>query len=192
MRQMDYQRLLPVFRQYRIFWSVCAFCLLLNLLFYLIGVRGQDAEVAELRNIYLELRTGGKEQSGGDNILEQFLRAKADLQVFRSMLPEEKASEDISLELNRLLTRGGLDAMPVTLKPEGIVDLLMIRYTAEIRVEGAYSRLKQLLADIQNAPRLFCIEDLVLSGQIAGGGPVEMTLHIATYFRGSSQAADQQ
>ena len=183
----DFRRYLLVFQSNKSLWLVVGACLVINLIYFAVVTGEQKSRVARLHRNYREMREKDLDSVNRDGTIRQFIQAREQIQEFRKTLPEESASEKLSEEVNSLIRKNGLAVEPIVFKPEGIVDLLLLRYTADLTLQGPYPRHKQLLADIQNSPRLFCIETLSFDNSPAQARGVTLRLSISTYFRGSLQ-----
>jgi len=184
---LNFRRYLLVFHSNKSLWLVVGACLVINLLYFAVVTGEQKSRVARLHRDYREMREKDLDSVNRDGTIRQFIQARGQIQEFRKTLPEESVSEQLSEEVNALIQKNGLAVEPVVFKPEGIVDLLLLKYAADLTLQGPYPRLKQLLADIQNSPRLFCIETLSFDNSPSRTQGVIMTLSISTYFRGSLQ-----
>jgi len=184
---LNFRRYLLVFHSNKSLWLVVGACLVINLLYFAVVTGEQKSRVARLHRDYREMREKDLDSVNRDGTIRQFIQARGQIQEFRKTLPEESVSEQLSEEVNALIQKNGLAVEPVVFKPEGIVDLLLLKYAADLTLQGPYPRLKQLLADIQNSPRLFCIETLSFDNSPSRAQGVIMTLSISTYFRGSLQ-----
>ncbi|MFW5640718.1 MAG: type 4a pilus biogenesis protein PilO [Thermodesulfobacteriota bacterium] len=183
----DFRRYLLVFQSNKSLWLVVGACLVINLLYFAVVTGEQKSKVARLHQNYREMREKDLHSVNRDGAIRQFIQAREQIQAFRKTLPEESVSEQLSEEVNTLIQKNGLAVEPVVFKPEGIVDLLLLKYAADLTLQGPYPRLKQLLADIQNSPRLFCIETLSFENSPTQPGGVTLRVTISTYFRGSLQ-----
>lgn len=183
----DFRRYLLVFESHKSLWLVVGACLVINLLYYAVVTGEQKSRVARLHRDYREMREKDLHSVSRDGTIRHFIQAREQIQTFRMTLPEESVAEQLSEEVNTLIRKNGLALEPVLFKPEGIVDLLLLKYAADLTLQGPYPRLKQLLADIQNSPRMFCIESLAFENSPSRSRGVTMKLSISTYFRGSLQ-----
>jgi hypothetical protein len=68
-------------------------------------------------------------------------------------------------------------------KPSTVDILPLFKYTTHFNVTTTYPRLKGLLADVQEAPGLFCIEELSVENQSKDSESVVLSLTIAMYFK---------
>jgi len=81
-----------------------------------------------------------------------------------------------------VLSRHDFSINKLTFTPDKTSTLSLWKYVTSFKVTGEYAKLKTLLADIQNLPDLFCIENLTLKSE-KDKNLVDMTLRIATYFK---------
>lgn len=184
---IEFRPLSLVFQSNKPFWLLIGSFLLINLLAFFLVVQKEKNEVERLHREYMETREQERRSVDLGGAIEQYKQARDRVQAFRMMLPEESLSKELNEEINALIRKNGVSVEPVVFAPERIVDLLLLRYSAEMTLQGPYPRLKQLLADIQNSPRLFCIEQLSFENTPTRGGGVTLRLFISTYFRGSIQ-----
>jgi hypothetical protein len=165
----------------RLLWTACLILLAGNILFYTFFATAWRSRVGELQDLYAHKR--GLRAPEADDTAASYLKAKEDIQTFMDRLPEKATFTDRVRELNDILDRHGLSVENMTFKPsiDGILSLS--KYTTHFKVSATYGRLKRLLADIQEAPGLFCIEELSLENQSTDRESVVLSLGIATYFK---------
>ncbi|GBC59826.1 hypothetical protein DENIS_0767 [Desulfonema ishimotonii] len=178
-------QLKAAFRAYRVFWVVAAGVLLANILFYAIAVQEKVRETEALREAYMSKRKKTSVPVEADDKLRQYIGAKQALQAFRKMLPRNNRIREIENEVTALIGRNKLTADPPVFHSDGPGEMLLWCYRAELSVTGPYAGLKQFLADIQNSPRLYCIERLSLQNRSGATEQAEMVLDLSTWMRGS-------
>lgn len=187
------QGFILIFRHYREFWIIFSFLLLINCLYYIIPLKNKEKQIKQIQNELMETRKKNLEPVKTNDDVKNYISAKQGVQIFRKILPEEKSIMSIARQINDLINKNQLSGGPVKLNPQGIIDLFLLKYKAELKLTGSYSDLKQFLAEIQNLSNLFCIENLSLTNtssiRINKNNEeitlVDMELNIITYFRGS-------
>jgi len=117
-----------------------------------------------------------------DENQERFIKARADIELFKEKLPEKKDFAETASELFGILKKHRLDVGQSIYKPEAIDVKGLYKYSTSLNIKGSYTVLKTVLADIQESRTLFCIENLSISAG-PGDGAAEMKLKIAAYFR---------
>ena len=179
---MEFNRLIAALHFSRFFWVVCLVLLLLNLVFYTAFVRGQQDRIDELQRLYTQKREARVDRK--NPAMHGYFKANDDLQLFKDKLPPKAAFADTVGKLSVFLSRRGLPVQRMTYSPESVTTSLALwKYSTSFTVTGTYAQLKGLLADIQNSPELYCIEDLSFLNRSKETEKVDMTLKIATYFR---------
>jgi hypothetical protein len=165
----------------RFLWSACLILLAGNIFFHAFFSTAWRSRVGELQDLYVQRRavkaTGGGETAAG------YLKAREDIGAFMDRVPEKAAFTDRVRELNDILDRHGFSVEKMAFKPSTVDILPLSRYTTRFKVTATYPRLKGLLADIQEAPGLFCIEDLSVENQSRDSKSVVLSLGIAMYFK---------
>ncbi len=165
----------------RLLWSACLILLAGNIIFYAFFATAWRSRVGELQDIYAHER--GLRPTGGDDTAAGYLKARQDIQTFMDRLPEKATFTDRVKELNDILDRHGFSVEKMIFKPSTVDILPLSKYTTHFKVAAPYPMLKRLLADIQEAPGLFCIEDLSVENQSNDREKVVLSLGIATYFK---------
>jgi hypothetical protein len=165
----------------RLLWSACVLVLAGNIVFYFFFLTGWADKVSELQAVYAQKR--GRTMTGGDGAEVGYLKARKDVRTFVDRLPEKATFTDQVKELNDILGRNGLSVAKMTFKPSAVDVLSLSKYTTELKVAATYPKLKRLLADIQEAPGLFCIEGLSIENQSKDRENVVLSLVISMYFK---------
>ena len=165
-------------------------CLLAALLLaaLLWGVSGgQEREMAELREVYLETRKALSRPDAAPEGAFPAARVRGDLAEVRKRLFHVTELALQMRELSEYIRRSALSADRLSYDSRRIDPLPLWRYEASFRVVGEYAPLKRLLAMIQSSPHLFCIERIAFSREEGGnGGKVAMRLTLSTYLRGAA------
>jgi hypothetical protein len=165
----------------RLLWSACLILLAGNIVFYSFFSKDWGSRVNELQAIYAQKR--GLRNTVGDDAAAGYTKSREDIRTFMDRLPEKATFTDRVRELNDILDRHGLSVEKMSFKPS-IVDILPLsKYTTHFKVIATYLRLKGLLADIQEAPGLFCIEELSVENQSKDMESVVLSIGIAMYFK---------
>jgi Tfp pilus assembly protein PilO len=178
---MKYQRITNALRFNRFLWASCILILLFNLGYYAIHVQRQKDEIKKLQIIYSQKRNPGQGYPGQE--FASYMVAQLDLNIFRAKLPPKEKFVVLVKELNELLHRHGLDAGRMAFRPEEVASLKLWKYTSTFGVSGTYTQLKGFIADLQNSPSLFSLDNLSFLNRSNDGERVDMTLQISTYFR---------
>jgi Tfp pilus assembly protein PilO len=165
----------------RLLWSACVILLAGNIVFYSFFLKGWAGKVSELQAVYAQKRE--LTTTGGDDAEDGYLKARKDVRTFVDRLPEKATFTDRVRELHDILDRNGLSVEKMTFKPSSVDVLSLSKYTTEFKVAATYPRLKRLLADIQEAPGLFCIEGLSIENQSKDQENVVLSLVISMYFK---------
>jgi Tfp pilus assembly protein PilO len=178
---MNIGRIARLFHFNRFFWGMFCVLVLANLVFHWAIIRHQERRIEELQESYKARRTSLVSERNGPQ--ERILKAARDIESFRGQIPVKAKFTEVAAELSGIFARRGLPLEEMSYKPEHLESRALLKYSTSLRINGKYEQLKALLADIQGAKRLFCIEDIVFSNQSAQTESVKLGLSIATYFR---------
>jgi Tfp pilus assembly protein PilO len=180
---MRIDRLPKTILRYKFFWIACCLVLVANFAGYLLVIRNQRDNIDELHHKYIKIRKQSTQSvKKFEETTLQYLNVKKDLNTFTKMLPPVVTIADKARELATVIGKHNFTVNKMTFKPDKTSTLSLWKYTTSFKITGKYPELKVLLADIQNMPGLFCIENLVLN-RIKEKELVDMTLRISTYFR---------
>ncbi len=141
----------------------------------------QRQTMKDLQERYQKTRKGLPEKETGGQ--ESVLQAVTDMTAFKGRLPETGEFTRVVDDLFAVFERMGLPLEKMSFSPERDDSLGLVKYTTSFSVKGSYSKLRALLADIQNSQRLFCIEQLSFANQAGERGSVTLKLRIATYLK---------
>lgn len=179
---MEYRRFAQALRANRLFWLICGGLLILNLLFYIGFIKRQEGRIHQLQRVYTEKR--GAKVPARDVRVESYLKAGEDVLAFRENLQVKTSFAESVKELYDLLRKRDLGVVKMTYQPEPVEALGGVwKYSTSFTVTGAYANLKGLLADIQNSPSLFCIENLSFTNKSKDAEQIDMGLKIGMYFK---------
>lgn len=165
----------------RFLWCVCLILLAGNIFFHVFYATAWRGRIDVLQAFYAQKRA--LKATGGDETAVGYLKAREDIRAFMDRVPEKAAFTDRVRDLSDILDRHGLSVEKMTFKPSTVDILPLSKYTTYFKVTASYPRLKGLLADIQEAPGLFCIEDLSFENQSRDRENLVLSLGIAMYFK---------
>ncbi len=177
-------RVKAALREYRWAWLAWGLLMLAGLSVHVGWVRPRAEAAAELRRAFLETRRELTRVEEADSAVRRYLSAKEALQAFRRQMPEELALEALNAEIRELAAKHGLSWEPRRFRPEGMSELMVMRYALELRLRAPYPRLKGFLADLGNSPSLFCVEEFALLNRASNEPLAELQLRLVTYARG--------
>jgi hypothetical protein len=152
-----------------------------NIFFHAFFSTAWRSRVGELQDLYAQKRE--LKATGRDETAAGYLKAREDIRAFMDRVPDKAAFTDRVRELNDILDRHGLSVDKMIFKPSTVDILPLSKYTTQFKVTATYPGLKGLLADIQEAPGLFCIEELSVENQSKDRESVALSLGIAMYFK---------
>ncbi len=179
---MDLFLLKKYILKYKIFWGICGMIFTANLVFYASVIDKQKTMLASLQEKYSNTRQLGLPGSSPKNPFLQYKMAEQSWQTFILKLPQMSMVTYGIKELKKKISTYGSSVNKLVFRPEKIDSLELWKYSIEISVIGRYENVRQLLADIQNSPSLFCIEKLSVKRDKQEGS-VNLKLGIATYCR---------
>jgi hypothetical protein len=165
----------------RFLWGACLILLAGNIFFHVFYASAWRGRIDGLQDLYAQKRA--LKATGGDETAVGYLKAGEDIRAFVDRVPEKAAFTDRVRDLGDILGRHGLSVEKMTFKPSTVDILPVSKYTTHFKVTASYPRLKALLADIQEATGLFCIEDLSFESQSRDSENVVLSLGIAMYFK---------
>lgn len=180
-------RTLAALRAYRWAWIGIALLLGFGLFHYVSVVHPRAERVDALQRTFLESRRRLAQVTQADSAIRRYLSAKERLQTFRQALPEERALRTLSAEIQGYIADHGIVAEdgPVRFRPDGVGDLVLVRYVLPIKLLAPYGALKAFLADLGNSPSLFCLEAFALYNRSGETAQAELELTVVTYARAS-------
>jgi len=170
-------------KSFRFFWIAVVLGLLLNLIYYGLNISGKKRVIAQMKGQYMTTRRQLVSEESQDKQVQSIMAAREDLLSFRKDLPEEWDVDTVAEAIDRLVFQNELSGNIVELNPQGIVDFFFLKYSAEIRAQGTFANLKQMLADLQNLSYLICVHGV--SFKNIGEDKAEVSLTISTYFKGN-------
>ena len=170
-----------ILKNYKFFSALIIVVILLNFILYLSLIRNQKKQIAELQQTYLEQRKEGEVKISDKT--EQYLETQKNIMTFKEHLPELSEFAGRVKELNTVLHKSRLSISKMIFKPTKIDNLFLWKYTTAITVSGKYTKLKRLLANIQNLQGLFCIEKISFKNCSKKKKQVDMLITISIYFK---------
>ncbi|MCD6272794.1 MAG: type 4a pilus biogenesis protein PilO [Deltaproteobacteria bacterium] len=173
--------ILYILKNYKFLSGLIIVITLFNFILYLSLIRNQEKQIRELQQAYIEQRKTVEENINDKT--QQYFAAQKSILSFKEHLPETSEFAGRVKELNTVLHKHGLSISRMIFKPTKIDNLSLWKYTTSITVSGKYRRLKSLLANIQNLPGLFCIENISFKNRSEKREKVDMSITMSTYFR---------
>ena len=170
-----------ILKNYKLLSGLIIVVIFFNFILYLSLIRNQEKQIAEFQQTYLEQRKAVKVRISDKT--KQYLAAQKSTLTFKENLPETSEFAGRVKELNTVLHKSGLSISKMIFKPTKIDNLSLWKYTTAITVSGKYSKLKSLLANIQNLQALFCIEKISFKNCSKNKEQIDMLITISTYFR---------
>lgn len=168
--------------KYKIFWSICGILLAANLIFYVSVIKGQKIAITDLQKQYSDTRQlRSRDLTEKDPLLE-LKTARQSWQEFTAKLPPITMVTFGIKELIKIIGQYESSNTKLIFRPEQVALLELWKYSTEITITDKYENSRKLLAEIQNSPNLFCIENLSIT-QSKTEGKVDLTLGITTYSR---------
>jgi len=168
--------------KYKIFWSICGTLIAVNLIFYVSVINGQKITITDLQKQYSDTRQLRSRDLTGKDPLFELETARQSWQKFTAKLPPITMVTFGIKELIRIIDRYESSNTKLIFKPEKVDLLELWKYSTEITITDTYENGRKLLAEIQNSPNLFCIENLSIT-KSKTEGKVDLTLGITTYSR---------
>ena len=183
----------PVFNRayitkYKVFWIIFALCFLANLAFYASVINRQKLAIADLQQKYTETRQLKTRGLSSKDSFAELKSARRSWQVFIDKLPPVTMVTLGIKDLIRIISRYESSNNKLLFNPKKVDQLELWRYSTEFTITDGYENIRKLLAEIQNAPHLFCIEKLSMV-KSASEGKVDLTLGITMYSRLSDETA---
>jgi hypothetical protein len=173
----------------RLAWSALGLALLLNLLFFFTAVSGarQEAQRSLAEIARLQRKPVEKARPQAESPAEQ--AAARRLQRFMEHLPDRSGLARQVGALEALLQRHNLAAGGIALAPEKSESAQLAKYSATLSAGGTYAAVRAFLAELQNSPQLFCIQNLSLKRESARSKGVTLQLGLGIYLRPAPSGA---
>lgn len=178
-----------VWRTNRVFPSVIAALLLLNVLAYL-GISQLFApRVAELERRYIAAQADARQAIHRREQLatpqQRYRKNEEDLQAFWKAIPPRAQFSELIREIFSISGEAGLTIERISYEPKAEGSVL--RYALAFSVGGNYGQIKKFIHALEQSPRIIAIEELALSGKEASEGePVSLRVRLSTYFKSGS------
>jgi len=121
-------------------------------------------------------------------------RAAAELATFyKDVLPSDLAGARrlTHLRLAQLARESNLKFLRATFVPVLERNRTLTQLKIEMILSGAYNAMRAFIHQLETAPEFVVIDNIEL-GQGADGGPLEVTLHLSTYYRSSAPRDETQ
>jgi Tfp pilus assembly protein PilO len=179
---MDFYRLYKIVNTYKIYGSLCALVLLVNLILQVTVIQNQQNEIHEQNKNYTALREDWNQKPDDPDVMKGYENRKMALEAFLGSLPEMAELSGKATEISSFFKKNNMTSGKIQFTPDRKDALSLWKYSTSLSVSGPYEGMKGLLADIHGSPSLFCIEHLSLK---KGSEPdqVDMRLKISTCCR---------
>lgn len=119
--------------------------------------------------------------------------ADEELQKFyRDVLPPDLsgARRVTFLRVDQLAQQTGLRLRDQRSETREIRDSALRKLTVSVALAGDYREIRRFLYELETAPDFLVIENVELSQPDENAGAIDVTVQIATYFRGEAHGAD--
>ncbi len=138
----------------------------------------QQEQERQLLDLQRRIRTMQREGESSEGRLAAFREVDEYSQDF----PSRADLMGIIGQLPRLARSLGVDVPAVDYKPSEVTDAGLMKVTIVMAVEGAYSKIRRYLYELQTMRRHLVIERLVLRDP-RGTSELQMQLQLAVYLR---------
>lgn len=179
---MDYYRLYKIVHSNKIFWILFILIFIVNLIIHFTVIREQQNQTRERQKKYTDLRNHWKQGPDRCDSTQVYENGKTAVKTFMDSLPRMTNLSDKARELSYILKKKDINTGRIIFTPDRKKELPLWKYSTSISIFGTYQGMKNILADIQGSPSLFCIEHLSFS-KGSGQDQVNMKLKVATYCR---------
>lgn len=174
--------------KYKVFWIIFGVCFFANLAFYASVINRQKLTIADLQQKYTETRQLNTRGLNSKDSFSELKSARRSWQEFIGKLPPVTMVTLGIKDLIRIISRYESSNNKLLFNPKKVDQLELWRYSTEITITDGYENIRKLLAEIQNAPHLFCIDKLSMA-KSASEGKVDLTLGITMYSRLNNETA---
>ena len=178
---LPWSQLVDWLKTHKKFWLLCGGLLVANLIFHLVFVNSEVAQVNALRKSYQTGRKALTEKRKAQQRALHFAESQKAWHAFLDGVDHKIHFPERLNELKRLFRRHQLDPGDLAFKSEPVSGLPLVRFVSAIETTGDYDDLKALLNGIRLLPGLFYIERLSIDKDRQAGILV-MKLEVAAYF----------
>ena len=158
-----------------------------NLAFWFFAVRPQVREYGILVGdkeplVLLEQRQNVVEAAEG--YLNALRQAQTDLKTLRIevLSTRQRRMVDVQRELAQLCKQFNIDLDGVRYENEILEAEELERFGMVVPLEGGYRNLRKFLQAVESSPRFLLVEQVELGQSQEGGGKLELSITLATYF----------
>ena len=141
----------------------------------------RNVQILKLQEQYSSIRRM-KNREGADPA-DPYVKAKQDIRAFYDRLEPKKAFLVMVGDLKQLLDQSGLSLPRMTFKPEFLKGPSVWKYQTSCTMSGSYPDLKEILAKLQSAEELFCIDQLSLYHDAPSRDKMSMTIEFTTFYK---------
>ncbi len=146
--------------------------LVINIIFSLTVIRGQDGEIARLKG---EFEHGGRSRAGLPG-------GMAGLEALRKSLPDKQGLTEVINEVFRAAKKSGLKIPAGDYGPETVKEAGVSRYSISFPVEGRYEQIKGFIFEVETLKHPVVVEEVMLSGSKTEEGVIGLKINISVYF----------
>lgn len=169
----------------RLFYSLAAALLLVNLIFFLALLKPQSDKVEGLKKEYFSLRkerTRVREELKGRLAYSKKIEdLEKDVDAFIRKLPSEGGMTEIIKKLHVLARKAGLSIRSAKYSPSREKEKELRRLTISLPLVGSYKSIRKFIYYLEEMPYLMSIDDLSLSSNERE--TVSLSLNVSIYFR---------
>jgi Tfp pilus assembly protein PilO len=167
--------------------AVLGIAIAVNLAFWFLAVRPRVSEYGALvgddePKVLLGQRQKIVEVAEG--YLNALHQAETDLKTLRTEIlsTREARMVDVQRELAKLCKEFSIDLDGVRYENEILEAEELERFGMVVPLQGGYSNLRKFLQAVESSPRFLLVEQVELGQSQEGGGKLELSITLATYF----------
>ncbi len=179
---MNKDPLIIILIRYKYLFGISVLVIMINVFLFFSIIKEQEKTILGLQEKYSSIRRMNTSPAGTNSKAEYYFKIKEAIVFFYKMLPSMNSVSDRIITLNEVLGKYKLPPEKIVFTPDKDKKNGLWKYSTSFTVRGQYSSVKSLLAEIQNLPGLFCINNISLKHS-KDNRNIDMTLHIATYCK---------
>jgi Tfp pilus assembly protein PilO len=139
----------------------------------------------------LRLKVLKEDIKSAETIKEETPATKKDCDKFEQSLPlGNTGSSSMTADLDEVAKKAGLQIVTMAVKEKDLSARNVTEVEMDLTVNGDYGSVARFVNGLQRSEKFYIVDGLTLSAenqkQSGGNGPLRVSLHLRTYFRGAA------
>ncbi len=173
-------------RKYKVILLVCCLVIFGNYIVRVYGIGQQHDTIKTLQKTVASVRTDMARTA--EQSPEKTDRRADSIQLLLQQIPEAVMFTWYAASVRTLTDQNSLDVKDsLVFVPQDSGHPDLVAYSTRIRVTGTYSRMKQLLVDLQNLDGLVYIDAVQIAREKEPSDKLQMTLELVAFFKKQGQ-----